>query len=99
MLKPAANLIQKTGIGKKLIQSRFFGIKSKLFGHSAVTPTKTAGLLNKPGSMLKIGWSSTREYGGSYVFRAGIGRGIINPNTSRVHVDFIQIPNDVYNSL
>lgn len=84
---------------ERLFTSRAVGVDSKLFGHSY--GRGESGLLNRTGSRLKFGWTSSGEFGGGWHLRLGAGRGPLNPNQARFHRDFgsTHVPNDIANDL
>lgn len=81
------------GVGKRaldaaadqLFTSKTFGVESRLFGHSRAAGVP--GLLNRPGSRFKVGWSGWGEMGGGMHFRLGLGRRASNANQARWHWD------------
>jgi hypothetical protein len=81
-----------------LMKSECLGISSKFLGHSVATANKAPGILNKPGSMLKLGWSSTSSNGGGYALRLGIGK---NGNKSLLHINIggTFVPNHIGNPI
>jgi hypothetical protein len=86
-------------IGERLFTSRTVGVDSKLLGHSYARGE--SGLVNRTGSRLKFGWTSSGEFGGGWHLRLGAGRSRVNPNQSRFHWDFgsTHVPNSVANDL
>ena len=75
-----------TRTGKLLFTNRFVGVNSKLLGNSGAGGE--SGLLNRSGSWLKFGWSSSPKFGGGWHLRLGIGRNPAFPNKARWHGDF-----------
>ena len=65
--------------GQRLFINSRFGITSTRFGNSVAF---AQGSWNVPGSVVKLGWSTTSRYGGGYAFRLGIGG---TGNISRFH--------------
>jgi len=96
ILKKGPNFLNKTGIGQKLFLSKNFGITSDLFGNSGAG---YQGLLNRPKSFFKIGWSSTGENGGGMYFRIGIGTNPYATNKAFLHPGFSEtfVPNSFAN--
>jgi hypothetical protein len=84
---------------ERLFTSRAVGVDSKLLGNSYARGE--SGLLNRTGSRLKFGWTSSGEFGGGWHLRLGIGRSPLNPNQARFHWDFgsTHVPNSVANDL
>lgn len=84
-------------MAERLFTSRFVGVDSRLFGHSYARGS--SGLLNRTGSRLKVGWTSSGEFGGGWHLR--LGRNPANQNQALRHVDFgsTHVPNDVANDL
>ena len=87
LLKPVK--VANQAVGQKLYNSTTFGRASKLFGTKALSNTQ--GILNRPNSVLKIGWSQNQ---GSTVLRIGVGKTNYFNNsrnkmitTSKWHID------------
>ena len=83
-------------LGESLFGSELFGVGSKLFGQKYVRQ----GILNKQGSFIKIGWSGSKKYGGSYL-RVGIGRSSLNSNHALIHfkVPGTVVPDNIANAI
>jgi hypothetical protein len=73
--------------------------RARLVGHSYARGE--SGLLNRTGSRLKLGWSSSGELGGGWHLRLSIGRSPVKSNQARFHVNFrwVHFPNEVANDL
>lgn len=84
---------------ERLFTSRAAGVDLKLLGNCYARGE--SGLLNRTGSRLKFGWTSSGEFGGGWHLRLGIGRSPLNPNQARFHCDFgsTHVPNSVANDL
>jgi len=67
--------------GESLFGSKLFGVGSSLFGHSVIKQ----GVLNVAARPLKIGWSSTGNYGGGMYMRIGIGTNKVVPKFADKH--------------
>lgn len=83
----------------KILTIRALGVDSKPLGNSF--PRGDPGLLNRTGSRLKFGWTSSGHFGGGWHLRFGIGRSPIKPNQARFHRDFgsTHVSNGVANDL
>jgi len=78
MLLPFGKLLN---YGESLFGSKLFGVGSSLFGHNVVKQ----GVLNVSGKPIKIGWSSTGQYGGGMYMRLGIGTNAVVPKYAGTH--------------
>lgn len=88
-----------TPLGQRLFTSRRVGVASKVLGRSYARGS--SGLLNRTGSRLKVGWTSSGKFGGGWHLRVGIGRNPLKRNQARFHIDlrFSHVPNSVANQL
>lgn len=86
-------------MAERLFTSRLVGVDSKLLGHSYARGS--SGLLNRTGSRLKFGWTSSGEFGGGWHLRLGLGRNPIRRNQALHHIDFrsTHVPNSIANDL
>jgi len=76
-------------VGTVVMKSPVLVAGSRLFGNTIAR--KTAGFLNHPGALVKVGWSKNVEEG-SWVFRVGIGRSGKNINQAGRHIDLLRVP-------
>lgn len=84
---------------ERLFTNRFVGVDSRLLGNSYARGS--SGLLNRTGSRLKLGWTSSGQFGGGWHLRMGAGRNPAKPNQALRHRDFASthLPNDMANDL
>ncbi|MEQ1606466.1 MAG: RHS repeat-associated core domain-containing protein [Pyrinomonadaceae bacterium] len=87
--------------GERLFLSDSFGKESRFFGNSAFDSTGAGrgGSVNRPGSSVKAGWSSTGSNGGGMQFRVGLGVHAQRANVASRHLYIPRtfVPNAISN--
>ncbi|MBX7062355.1 MAG: hypothetical protein K1X52_11910 [Pyrinomonadaceae bacterium] len=98
----AADFLGRGGtFGERLFMSKNFGRESRLFGNSAFNATGRPGILNRKGTIFKVGWSGTPSNGGGMQFRIGFGVNAQKANIASRHlyVPRTFVPNSFSNPL
>jgi RHS repeat-associated protein len=91
--------LTRSSLAQRAFTNRWIGVESPLVGNKFARGTH--GLINKPGSPLKFGWSGTGNQGGGWQLRLGVGVNPLKTNQARWHqyLSISHVPNGVANPL